>query len=145
MQMHLLRGTIKYTAGKPKDHGYGEKINVVVTPSDGSDDIRVWGKPDDPIAQLRKGEEVQLFHDGKAYRIVSSDDPPASSNGNGSGTAAATASPAAEPVEPNDEDIRELVGIFRQLKKALPDAWEDTCRAFAPTVFMQRCRSEGGV
>ncbi|WP_019499158.1 hypothetical protein [Pseudanabaena sp. PCC 6802] len=66
----LIAGKVKYTASTPKDYGHGERINVVVTPIDGGDDIKVWGKPDDAIASLTKGQQVTLLYDGKSYKLV---------------------------------------------------------------------------
>jgi hypothetical protein len=66
----LTTGKVKYAAGTPRDYGHGDRINVVVTPTNGGEDIKVWGRPGDAIAQLKKGESVTLSHDGKGYKLV---------------------------------------------------------------------------
>ncbi|WP_019500910.1 hypothetical protein [Pseudanabaena sp. PCC 6802] len=64
----LIAGKVKYAAGKAKDYGHGDRINVVITA--GGEEVKVWGKPDDAISLLKKGQDVQLIHDGKGYKLV---------------------------------------------------------------------------
>ena len=54
------------------------------------------------------------------------------------------ASPAAlVPAKPpTSHDVIEIVGIFQELKAALPEAQETTIRAFSSTLFMQRRKEE---
>ena len=54
------------------------------------------------------------------------------------------ASPAAlVPAKPpTSHDVIEIVGIFQELKAALPEAQETTIRAFSSTLFMQRRKDE---
>jgi hypothetical protein len=66
----LTTGKVKYTAGTPRDYGHGDRINVVITPTNGGEDIKVWGRPGEAIAQLKKGESVTLSYDGKNYKLV---------------------------------------------------------------------------
>jgi len=69
----LITGKVKYSAGKPKDFGHGDRINAVVTPDDGGEDIKIWGKADDQsILSLKRGQVVNLFYDGKSHKLVSS-------------------------------------------------------------------------
>ncbi len=62
-------------ASTPKDFGHGERVNVVITPVTGGDDIKVWGRPTDAIAQLTKGQQVTLLSDGKTYKLVADSQP----------------------------------------------------------------------
>jgi hypothetical protein len=71
----LIAGKVKYAASTPKDFGHGERINVVITPLTGGDDIKVWGNPDDAIATLTKNQQVTLLHDGKGYKLVADSQP----------------------------------------------------------------------
>jgi hypothetical protein len=71
----LIAGKVKYAARSPKDFGHGERINIVVTPIDGGDGIKVWGKPTDAIATLTKGQQVTLLFDGKTYKLVADNQP----------------------------------------------------------------------
>ena len=43
---------------------------------------------------------------------------------------------------PTSHDVVEIVGIFQELKAALPEAQETTIRAFSSTLFMQRRKEE---
>ena len=43
---------------------------------------------------------------------------------------------------PTSHDVIEIVGIFQELKAALPEAQETTIRAFSSTLFMQRRKEE---
>lgn len=70
----LITATVKYAASTPKDFGHGDRINVVLTPTSG-EDIKVWGKPNDSIAQLRRGQSVQVLWDGKSHKLVETDQP----------------------------------------------------------------------
>ncbi len=44
--------------------------------------------------------------------------------------------------QPTSRDVMEIVGIFQELKAALPEAQETTIRAFSSTLFMQRRKEE---
>ena len=44
----------------------------MVTASDG-DEIKLWGKPTDAIANLKRGQAVQVIFDGKAYKLLESE------------------------------------------------------------------------
>ena len=68
--MEILKGKIKYAAGKVFEGQYGASINAVVTLSNSSE-IRVYGKPDDEkLKALKKDDEVTIIHDGKSYKIA---------------------------------------------------------------------------
>ncbi|MBE9067908.1 hypothetical protein IQ260_18865, partial [Leptolyngbya cf. ectocarpi LEGE 11479] len=44
--------------------------------------------------------------------------------------------------QPTSRDVVEIVGLFQELKGALPEAQETTVRAFASTLFMQRRKED---
>ncbi|MEM9093178.1 MAG: hypothetical protein AAGC93_31180, partial [Cyanobacteria bacterium P01_F01_bin.53] len=44
--------------------------------------------------------------------------------------------------QPTSRDVAEIVGLFQELKAALPEAEETTIRAFSSTLFMQRRKEE---
>jgi hypothetical protein len=71
----LITGKVKYAASNPKDFGHGERINIVISPITGGEDIKVWGNPDDAIASLTKGQQVTLISDGKGYKLVADSQP----------------------------------------------------------------------
>lgn len=50
--------------------------------------------------------------------------------------------PTVQAKEPTSRDVVEIVGIFQELKGALPEAQETTVRAFASTLFMQRRKED---
>lgn len=65
----LINAKVKYPSREPKDYGNGERINIVVTASTG-EEIKLWGKPTDAIALLKKGESVQIIFDGKNHKLL---------------------------------------------------------------------------
>jgi hypothetical protein len=71
--VQLVKGRVKYPAREPRDFGYGDRINVVVSLSDG-EEVKIWGKPGDPIEGLTRNQPVTLAYDGKSYKLADSPD-----------------------------------------------------------------------
>jgi hypothetical protein len=68
--MNILKGRVKYTAGKVFEGQYGASINAAITLDNGTD-IRVYGKPDDEkLKALQKDDVVTIIHDGKSYKVA---------------------------------------------------------------------------
>jgi hypothetical protein len=68
--MNILKGRVKYTAGKVFEGQYGPSINAAITLENGTD-IRVYGKPDDEkLKALQKDDVVTIIHDGKSYKVA---------------------------------------------------------------------------
>jgi hypothetical protein len=68
--MNILKGRVKYTAGKVFEGQYGPSINAAITLDNGTD-IRVYGKPDDnKLMALKKDDNVTIIHDGKSYKVA---------------------------------------------------------------------------
>jgi len=68
--MNILKGKVKYTAGKVFEGQYGASINAAITLENGTD-IRVYGKPDDEkLKALQKDDVVTIIHDGKSYKVA---------------------------------------------------------------------------
>jgi hypothetical protein len=68
--MNILKGRVKYTAGKVFEGQYGPSINAAITLENGTD-IRVYGKPDDnKLMALKKDDNVTIIHDGKSYKVA---------------------------------------------------------------------------
>ena len=65
----LVEAVVKYPARNPIDTQYGERINVVVTTPEG-EQIKLWGKPGEEIANLKKGQKVVLARDVKGYKLA---------------------------------------------------------------------------
>lgn len=90
--IQLHSGTVKFGAGKTFQTQYGDRINAVITLSDG-EEVKLWGSPGDAtLTALRKGQEVQLFKDTKGFKLVAntpteapSQAPQASNGSNGNG------------------------------------------------------------
>jgi hypothetical protein len=71
----LITARVKYAAGQPRATQYGMRINALLTLPDGTEH-RLWGQPDDrEIAALKKGQQVQLLHDGKGYKLIPNNPP----------------------------------------------------------------------
>ena len=68
--MNILKGKVKYTAGKVFEGQYGPSINAVITLDNGTE-ARVYGKADDEkLKALKKDDAVTIIHDGKSYKIA---------------------------------------------------------------------------
>jgi len=67
--MRVLKGIVKYAAGPPREGQYGPSINILVTLDEGYD-VRVYGKPGDPIEQLKAKQPVQLIEDKGKYKLI---------------------------------------------------------------------------
>ena len=68
--MNLLKGKIKYAAGKVFEGQFGASINAVVC-LDNGEECRVYGKPDDEkLKALKKDDAVTIIYDGKSYKIA---------------------------------------------------------------------------
>ena len=60
--MIITKGKVKYAAGAPREGQYGPSINVLVVFNDGKE-ARIYGKPGDPIQNLKTGEIVDVLDD----------------------------------------------------------------------------------
>ena len=67
--MKVLKGIVKYAAGPPREGQYGPSINILVTLDEGYD-VRVYGKPGDPIEKLKAKQPVQLIEDKGKYKLI---------------------------------------------------------------------------
>jgi hypothetical protein len=67
--MKIVKGTVKYAAGEPREGQYGPSINVLVTLEDGTA-VRVYGKPGDAVSKLKYKDHVQLLDDKGKYKLV---------------------------------------------------------------------------
>lgn len=68
--MEILKGKIKYTAGKVFEGQFGPSINAVITLDNGTE-ARVYGKADDAkLMALKKDDVVTVIHDGKSYKVA---------------------------------------------------------------------------
>ena len=151
----LVKGKVKFKAGAPFSFKHGDRINVMVTPENGGEDIRVYDNPGSPIQFLEKGDEISLLFDGSNYLMLETADKlPTPTNGNGhsqpsrGSTAMATPITHASGTTPRhpalSPDVIEWVNIFEEVKAAMPDAQETTWRAAASTVFIQRFKTGEG-
>jgi len=110
--MNILKGRVKYTAGKVFEGQYGPSINAAITLDNGTD-IRVYGKPDDnKLMALKKDDAVTIIHDGKSYKIafdmITADNLPAPEENKGE-------TPAAQPQRNgklNAEEISEKANFM---------------------------------
>ena len=154
----LVKGKVKFKAGAPFSFKHGDRINVMVTPDNGGEDIRVYDNPGAPIQFLEKGDEISLLFDGTNYLMLETADKlPTPTNGNGHSqpsrgtTAMATpithpsgTTPAPTIQRALSPDVIEWVNIYEEIKAAMPDAQETTWRAAASTVFIQRFQTGEG-
>ena len=141
--MNILKGRVKYTAGKVFEGQYGPSINAAITLDNGTD-IRVYGKPDDTkLMALKKDDNVTIIHDGKSYKIafdmITADNLPAPEENKGE-------TPAAQPQRNgklNAEEILEkatfMTGIYADIFHQLQASGLEPAQAqpAAATIFIQ--------
>ena len=63
----LVKGRVKFPAGRVFNTQYGERINIVVELPD-KQEIKLWGKPGDIIGTYSRGEEIALMENGGKYK-----------------------------------------------------------------------------
>jgi hypothetical protein len=134
--VQLVKGMVKFPAREPRDYGYGERINVVVSLADG-EEVKIWGKPGDPIEGLSKGQPVTLAYDGKSYKLA--DSAPTAPDRSSPGIAADTKRAIASYVE----DLAALyVFCFDTAAAKLSDRIQDAdaIKDVATTLFLSACR-----
>ena len=135
--VQLVKGMVKFPAREPRDYGYGDRINVVVSLADGAE-VKVWGKPGDPIEGLTKNQPVTLVYDGKGYKLA--DTPDRSS--------ATVPSPGIAPdtkraIAAYVEDLANLYSFcFDTAAAKLSDRINDrdAIKDVATTLFLSACR-----
>ena len=69
----IIPAVVKYAAGLPRDGQYGPSINILCTPDDGGDDFRIYGKPGEPIDNLRIGTRIKAIELHGKYKLVEYD------------------------------------------------------------------------
>lgn len=153
MPVTLYAARVKYgPQPKPMETQYGPRINVVATLEQTGEDIKLWGNPDSAIAHLKKGETVSLAKTDKGnWEIASfpnepkpapSDAPPPGYQPQQNKTVASQAmeQPPRNVTEPGgcDEDVKQWVWLYLQLKTQLPEASEVTWRSGASTLYIAR-------
>ena len=74
--MIITKGKVKYAAGAPREGQYGPSINVLVVFNDGKE-ARIYGKPGDPIQNLKTGEIVDVLDDKGKYKYIVAEQPAA--------------------------------------------------------------------
>ncbi len=138
----LIQATVKYPSREPKDFGYGLKVNVVVTASTG-EEIKLWGKPDEPLRTLKKGQSVRLIHDGKNYKLLENATPKAEISPVEAEVWSADKKRAIAQSITQNADL--LVFCLQTAKTKFVDtgliASEESLRTLATTLFIQASKS----
>lgn len=142
--------TVKFEAREPKQTSRGPRINVKVTLDNGQE-VQVWGNPESPIADWKRGQRVNIKQKGEYY-----DPAPGTPDGGAAQTTPQAAQkPVAdistpEAVEALQKREHVLTGlyldIYARLMEGDPDKpfgsginKEDLSSA-AATIFIQVCR-----
>jgi hypothetical protein len=69
--MNILKGKVKYTAGKVFEGQYGLSINAVNHIRQRYGHAGFTEKPDDEkLKALKKDDVVTIIHDGKSYKVA---------------------------------------------------------------------------
>ena len=74
--MIITKGKVKYAAGAPREGQYGPSINVLIVFNDGKE-ARIYGKPGDPIQNLKTGEIIDVLDDKGKYKYIVAEQPAA--------------------------------------------------------------------
>lgn len=74
--MIITKGKVKYAAGAPREGQYGPSINILVVFNDGKE-ARIYGKPGDPIQNLKAGEIIDVLDDKGKYKYIVAEQPAA--------------------------------------------------------------------
>jgi hypothetical protein len=149
--INLYAGKVKFAAGQtPLQTQYGPRINAVVTLEQTGEDIKLWGNPGSAIAHLRKGETISVAQNEKGQWQLASlpaapaqpqaapNDPPTATT---QPQTAPSNAPTTQPQTTLDEDVRQWIRLYTQVKENLPEAGETTWRSAASTLFINRVKS----
>jgi phosphate starvation-inducible protein PhoH len=143
MALTLTTAKVKFPAGKVFPGQYGDRVNVVLTPTNGGEEIKLWGNPDSEISQLKKGQEVQVINDGKGFKLAAYEAAPEVVQAPATGKEALTLNQAKKRIA---ADVEQSAKFFRfcyetaqqQMQGLIDDPSE--LRAIATTLFIQGMR-----
>ena len=137
-QIELTTATVKYAAGHPRQTQYGDRINVLVTLADGTEQ-RLWGNPDDAtLTALKRGQAVQLAKDTKGYKLVTQVDTPQQTNGSRKGWSGWTVEEKKALAAKIDNHADLLGYCLKSAKEKLGDYCEtsEDVRSLAITLYL---------
>lgn len=139
----LYAGKVKFAAGQtPLQTQYGPRINAVITLEQTGEDIKLWGNPGSAIAHLKKGETISVAQNEKGqWQLASLPAAPAEPQAAPGDAPTATTQQQTRQQQTTDEDVRQWVRLYTQVKENLPEAGETTWRSAASTLFISRVKS----
>lgn len=123
MGIELISGVVKFPVGRIINTRYGDRINAVITLSNGTEQT-IWGNADDDsLRALKKNQPVQLAKDDKGrYKLISDSNESAhngNGNDNGNGNTKSNAT-LRDPLAPfRDEALREQMKLYIKWHKKL--------------------------
>lgn len=135
--MIITKGKVKYAAGAPREGQYGPSINILVVFNDGKE-ARIYGKPGDPIQNLKAGEIIDVLDDKGKYKYIVAEQPTAP-------TGVAVIEQQKQMAEPQDLAalIFEVAAIYSQgyvdiyNKLAAEGVAQEHLSAATSTIFIQ--------
>lgn len=146
----ILPAVVKYEAREPKETTRGPRINVKVTFEDGTE-AQIWGDPNSPIADWKRGQRVNVRKNGQYYDPA----PGTPKSDNAQSAPQAPQKPQAdvsspEAVEALQKRAHTLTGLYLDIYARLIEGdpnkpfgsgvnKEDLSSA-AATIFIQVCR-----
>jgi hypothetical protein len=124
MNITIVKGQIKYPAAKVLNTTHGPRVNAVVV-LENSQEIKIWGNPDDEIAKCHKGDFIELIQtQNGGWKMLSK---------------AEQMEP--EPLSVENPEIEKLAnklcGCFEAIKMRQPKLSEETVRTMAISLFIQ--------
>ena len=149
----LQWATLKFDPTEPRTSNpdWQPQHSALVVFSD-NQEHRIYFNPG-VLSQLQQGDTVLCEYRRGKWRMARSQPPelmemlnqrtpaPQTANAPILPPVAAPATPV-QTTQPTSRDVIEIVGIFQELRAALPDAQETTIRVFSSTLFMQRRKED---
>jgi len=147
IQLHT--GTVKFSAGKVFETQYGQRINCVISLTNG-EEAKLWGNPDDTaLLSLKKGQQVQLMKDQKGFKLVaeatpepSQASPQTSSGSNGKRLPQTWSDDERRAIAAKVEQHSKLMKYCHdQIRNQFGDGLtEESLRTLTITLYLQSCK-----
>ncbi|MCS7031457.1 MAG: hypothetical protein NZL92_08010 [Gloeomargarita sp. SKYG116] len=135
MTATLIKAKVKFPAKGPIQTQYGERINVIVTLPDGTEQ-KLWGSPGSVLASYAKGEEIVLALENGKYKVV---EIPPEVDGNPTQNKAPNGLGIPTP-EAISQACQLMATCYQEMARLLDGVPPEQLQAMACTVFIQLMR-----
>jgi len=122
----LVKGRVKFTAGKEFDTKYGPRRNIVIELSNGQE-VKIWeDASNNTLNNYYKGQEVLLMEENGKYQIARQENQQMASTALSSETVTQT--------------CRIIVEAYKYIQQELPEVSPEQIQAMATSVFIHLSR-----